>query len=88
MVRQDGQSDWPAKGADPSDRYRGAIRAAGTVVPVWIESWFPGVWGGGSIIFLWDPPSGRRGLEGKNQSFKVSRGLEEEARKKKTKQKA
>ena len=33
-------------------------------------------------IFFLPPPSGR-GLEGKNHSFRVSRGLEEEARKEK-----
>ena len=34
------------------------------------------------IFFFLPPPSGR-GLEGKNHSFRVSRGLEEEARKEK-----
>jgi len=33
------------------------------------------------VFFLWGPPPLREGLEGKNQSFRVSRGLEKEERK-------
>ena len=40
------------------------------------QSWFPTFWG---AFFFWNPP--QKGLEGKNQTFRVSRGLQEEERK-------
>ena len=84
---------WSGKTVSLTGPPKVPIRPTGTVVPSvrpvpWCRSGLKaGFLGpeGGSSIFFWDlPPSGRRGLEGKNQSFKVSRGLEEEARKEKT----
>ena len=96
---QTNQIIWKGRTARPDALDR--IRPAGTVVPIQdynledpvtlvCQSWFPRVWGGGESpkkknFFLGGEPPPQRGLEGKNQSFRVSRGLEEQEERKEKK---